>query len=38
MNCHDKMLMRLTGMDGEFKEAEAFTKIRNLAALWVIRP
>lgn len=38
MKCHDKMLMRLTGVEGEFKESEAFTKLRNMAVLWVIRP
>jgi hypothetical protein len=34
----DKMLRRLTGVHGEFKEAEAFTKLRNIIVLWVIRP
>ena len=34
----DKMLGRLTGNDGDFKEAEAFTKLRNLVVLWIILP
>lgn len=34
----DKMLIRLTGKDGDFKEAEAFTKLRNMVILWVIIP
>ena len=38
MKCHDKMLIRLTGVNGEFKESEAFNKLRNMAVLWVIRP
>lgn len=38
MKCHNKMLTRLTGANGEFKESEAFNKLRNMAVLWVIRP
>jgi|WetSurSiteA1Bulk_404760.scaffolds.fasta_scaffold196018_1 hypothetical protein len=38
MGGHKKMLRRLTGVDGEYKTAEAFTKLRNMAVLWVIRP
>lgn len=33
-----KMLERLTGEAGNFKEAEALTKLRNSVVLWVIAP
>jgi hypothetical protein len=35
---HDKLYRRLTGADGEFKEAEALTRFRNNIALWRINP
>lgn len=40
MDAHqtDRMLERLTGAGGPFKEAEAFTKLRNSVVLWVITP
>ena len=34
----DKMLERLAGEKGNFKEAEALTKLRNSVVLWVITP
>jgi len=34
----DKMLERLVGEKGNFKEAEALTKLRNSVVLWVLSP
>ncbi len=34
----NKMLRRLAGLDGEFKEAEACTKFRSMVMLWVLTP
>jgi hypothetical protein len=36
MHNPNKMLTRLTGARGQFKEAEAYTKFRNMIVLWTI--
>jgi hypothetical protein len=38
LNDSEKMLERLSGMHGRFKEAEAFAKLRNMIVIWVIAP
>lgn len=34
----EKLIKRLTGQEGPFKKAEAYTKLRNAANLWIIKP
>lgn len=38
LNEHEKILERFSGMNGKYKEVEAYAKLRSMIVLWIIAP